>query len=101
MKKKYQKLYITLDFLEIISLGYNKIWENKYEEAIKEFSQLSFLPLRKIDDPSKKVVEFKRLDDRVREFVLDVILTLAKLIMHVNYKISNDTNKFTDISNQA
>jgi hypothetical protein len=53
-KKAYPALYHVLSILDIIALGYNRVWEQKYEEAITEFTMIDILPMKKSDQPLMK-----------------------------------------------
>ena len=62
LKKKYAEYYKILDTLDLIAEAYNYIYKQDYEEALKDFATLNFLPMRKGDDPSEKAKLYINLD---------------------------------------
>jgi hypothetical protein len=59
--KQYPSLYCLITILDNIALGYNKVWDQKYEEAITEFSMIDLLPMKKQDQPLVKTKLFSQL----------------------------------------
>ena len=87
--------------LDKAATGYNHIWEQRYEEAVVGFSMIDVLPMNKSDQPLMKSKLFTQLDPNLRELILTVLLSTARLIRHVHYKISNETARFQDASKAA
>jgi hypothetical protein len=87
--------------LDRVASGYNRIWEQRYEDAAVEFSMIDILPMKKSDQPLMKSKLFTQLDPNLRELILTVLLSTARLIRHVHYKISNETARFQDASKAA
>jgi hypothetical protein len=54
LKAKYQEWFTVIDLLDHMAKGFNHIWDQKYEEAILEFSMIDFLPFKKSDNPQVK-----------------------------------------------
>ena len=100
-KKAYPELYHLLEMLDRAASGYNRIWEQRYEDAVVEFSMIDVLPMKKSDQPLMKSKLFTQLDPNLRELILTVLLSIARLIRHVHYKISNETARFQDASKAA
>ena len=46
-KKKYHEHYHILQILDAIASAFNKIWDQKYEEALIDLSTLDLLPMKK------------------------------------------------------
>ena len=47
LSKKHPQLYDLLKILDTIASAYNKVWDQKYEEAMTLFSMLDLLPMKK------------------------------------------------------
>jgi len=87
--------------LDRVANGYNRIWDQRYEDAVVEFSMIDVLPMKKSDQPLMKSKLFTQLDPTLRDLLLTVLLSLARLIRHVHYKIYNETSRFQDASKVA
>ena len=51
MRAKYPELYKILELLDKIASGYNKVWDQKYEEALNDFGMIDLLPMKSSDQP--------------------------------------------------
>lgn len=47
LKKRFSELFTLLQVLDTIAAAYNKVWDQKYEDAMTEFSLLDLLPMKK------------------------------------------------------
>jgi hypothetical protein len=47
MKQRYPDLYMNLLTLDVIGKAVNKIWNQKYEEALAELATIDAIPLKK------------------------------------------------------
>lgn len=105
LKKTYPQLYSIMQVLDTIGNAFNKVWDQRYEEAITEFSMLDLLPLKKDSNPTVKGKIFTSGDSIVtlplQHLLLNSIMTLGKLIKHIHYKVSNETLRFQDTSKAA
>ena len=60
-KKAYPELYRLLEILEKAANGYNRVWDQKYEDAMVEFSMIDVLPMKRSDLPKIKTQLFAQL----------------------------------------
>ena len=96
IKAKYSELYHVLGIVDSVASAFNKVWNQKYEEAITDFSMIDILPLKKSDQANVKAKLFESpyLTSETRSLLLDCVIAIARLIKHIHYKISNETNRF-------
>eukprot|EP00347_Sterkiella_histriomuscorum_P010228 403377103 len=98
LKKKYQEEYKVLDYLDSIVQAYNNIIERKFEDALRRFGDLTFLPVRKQDEPAEKARIFENLSPEIRSIFFEVIIMIGKCIHLVFNFIRNETKQFADTS---
>jgi len=90
-----------IEVLDKVATGYNRVWEQRYEDAIVEFSMIDVLPMKRGDQALGKSKQFLNLPPYMRDLFMTVVLTTSRLIRHVHYKISNETARFQDASKTA
>lgn len=103
LKRVHPELYSLLQTLDMMAGAYNKIWLQRYEEAMADFSTVDLLPMKKQDLPSQKakLYESQWVPSDLRALLLDCVITQGRLVLHIHYKVSNETNRFQDTSKAA
>ena len=103
-KKLYPDQYHLLTLLDTIANSFNKIWEQRYEDAMSDLTgNIDMLPMKASDLPNQKakLFESQYLTKELRLLFISVIMTIGRLIRHIHYKISNETARFQDQSKAA
>lgn len=71
--------------------AYNNIIDKRFEDALRRFGQLTFLPLKKGDEPLDMANIFGNLNFNIKSILFEVIVMIGKCIEIVYNIIKRET----------
>lgn len=83
-----------MNSLDQIAQAYNFIYKKEFEEALKNFGQLYFLPVKKLDDPNQKAKIYLALDPEIKSLLFETIITIGKCVEILYNVIKRETRSF-------
>lgn len=63
----------------------NEIIKGRYEEALRKFGQLDFIPMKKNDDVQARASLYNKLESSLQSVLFDCIIAISKLTYILNF----------------